>query len=104
MSYLFGNFGLAVDFESFYEDIRVEIGINWLCEAQAIQETITLKMADQGRSDVCVVFTMTLCALELKRTVISLLFQVIRLFTLAEQALKSYLKITCEFSASYLTK
>ena len=37
------------------------------------------KMADQGRSDVCVVFTMSLCALELKQTVISLLFQVKRL-------------------------
>ena len=33
-------------------------------------------MADQGRSDVCVVFTMSLCALELKQTVISLLNRV----------------------------
>ena len=42
------------------------------------KQTITLKMANQGRSDVCVVFAMTLCALELKQTVISLLFQAIR--------------------------
>ena len=32
-----------------------------------------------GGSDGCVVFTITLCALELKQTVISLLFQVVRL-------------------------
>ena len=41
---------------------------------------ITLKMADQGRSDFCVVFTMNLCALELKQLFISLLFQIIRLW------------------------
>ena len=29
-----------------------------------IQQTITLKMADKRRSDICVVFTMSLCALE----------------------------------------
>ena len=54
-------------------------------------------MADQGRSDVCVVFTMSLCALEFKQTIMSLLFQVIRLSKLSKQALKSYLMITCEF-------
>ena len=32
-----------------------------------------------GESDFCVAFTMSLCALELKRTLISLLFQIIRL-------------------------
>ena len=42
-----------------------------------IQYMITLKMADQGRSDFCVVFAMSRCALELKQTVISLLFQII---------------------------
>ena len=36
-------------------------------------------MADQGRSDFCVVFTMNLCALELEQTLISLPFEVIRL-------------------------
>ena len=33
-----------------------------------------LKMADQGRSGFCVVFTMNLCALKLKQTLISLPF------------------------------
>ena len=37
-------------------------------------------MADQGRSDFRVVFTMSLCLLELKRLLISLLFQIIRLW------------------------
>ena len=32
---------------------------------------------DQGRSDFCVVFTISLCALELKQTLISLVFQII---------------------------
>ena len=40
---------------------------------------ITLKIADQGMSDFCVVFTMNLCALELKQKLISLPFEVIRL-------------------------
>ena len=37
------------------------------------------KMADQGRSDFYVAFTMSLCALGLKQLLISLLFQIIRL-------------------------
>ena len=41
--------------------------------------TITLKMADQGRPDFYVVFTMSLCALGLKQLLISLLFQIIPL-------------------------
>ena len=49
------------------------------CRPRISEQTIMLKMADQGRSDFCVVFTMSLCALELKRTLISLLFQIIRL-------------------------
>ena len=36
------------------------------------------KDVDQGRSDFCVLFTMNLCTLELKQTLIGLLFQVIR--------------------------
>ena len=39
---------------------------------------------------------MSLCALELKQTLISLPFEVVRLFKLDEQALRSYLKLTCE--------
>ena len=40
--------------------------------------TITLKMADQGKSDFSVVFTMSLCALQLKQASTSFLFQIIR--------------------------
>ena len=39
---------------------------------------ITVKMADQLRSDFHVVFTMNLCALGLKQLLISLLFQIVR--------------------------
>ena len=48
-------------------------------------------MADQGWSEFCVVFTMNLCALELKQTLISLALKLVK------WALKSYLKIPCEF-------
>ena len=59
---------------------------------------ITLKMVDQGRSDFCVVFTMSHCALELKRMLISLPFEVIRLLIkLDKQTLKGCLKLTCEY-------
>ena len=50
-----------------------------------------LKVADQGRSDFCVVFTMNLSAPELKQTLISLPFEV------DKQALRSYFKLTCEY-------
>ena len=40
---------------------------------------ITLKMADQGKSDFCVVFTLSLWAVELKQALISLLFQITRI-------------------------
>ena len=43
------------------------------------QWTIKLKMADRERSDFCLDFTMSHCALELKQTLISLPFEVIRL-------------------------
>ena len=41
------------------------------------QQTITLKMADQGRSDFFIALTMSFCALESKQTLISSLFLVI---------------------------
>ena len=44
------------------------------------KQTITLKMADQGRSVFYVVFTMNLCTLDIKQTLISLLFQIIQLW------------------------
>ena len=46
-----------------------------LLQYETAKQMITLKMADQGRSDFCVVFTMSLCALELRS--VSLLFQII---------------------------
>ena len=42
------------------------------------KKTITLQMADQGRSDVYAVFTRSLSALELKQLLISLLFQIMQ--------------------------
>ena len=42
------------------------------------QLPITLKMEDQRSSDFCIVFTMSLCALELKQALISLLIQIIQ--------------------------
>ena len=44
-----------------------------------LQQTITLKMENQGRSDFYVVITMSLCPLGLKQLLISLLFQIIPL-------------------------
>ena len=57
---------------------------------------ITLKMADQRRSDFYVVITLSLCALGLKQLLISLLFQTIPALILDLRALRSYLKPICE--------
>ena len=55
-------------------------------------------MADQGRSDFYVVFTMSLCALGLKQSLISLLFQIDHTtLILGVHALRSYLKLVCEY-------
>ena len=43
-------------------------------------------------ADFCVVFTMSLCALESKKTLISY-----TALKLATQSLRSYLKVTCEY-------
>ena len=45
------------------------------------EQALKLFKGKKGRSDVCVVLTMNLCALELKQTLISMLFQVIRLWS-----------------------
>ena len=58
---------------------------------------ITQKMVDQERSDFCVVFTMILCSLKSKQTLISLPFQFTRLLKLGIKALESCLKLTCEY-------
>ena len=44
---------------------------------EQLKWTITLNMAEQRRSVFCVVFTMSLCALESKQRSISSLFEVI---------------------------
>ena len=56
------------------------------------QQTITLKMAYQGRCDFCVVFTMSLDALESNKFAISSH----RAFKLDKQALRNYLRVSCE--------
>ena len=53
-------------------------------------------MADQGRSDFCVVFTMNLCALELKQTLIVCISSHTALES-GKQTLRNYLKLTCEY-------
>ena len=58
---------------------------------------ITLKMANQERYDFCVIFTMSLCALESKQTSISLLY-----FKLGIQAPRSYLRLTCKYERHIL--
>ena len=55
------------------------------------------KMADQGRSDFYAVFTMSLSALGLRQLLISLLFQIIQALILCVHALRSYLKLICEY-------
>ena len=54
---------------------------------------------DGGPGEVrfCVALVMSLCQLELKQILISLLFQVIKALNLAINALRSYLKLTSEY-------
>ena len=54
-------------------------------------------MADYERSEFCVVFTISLCALELKKNVNKLAISSHTFLKLGKQALKSYVKITCDF-------
>ena len=54
-------------------------------------------MADQGRSDFYVVYTMSLCVLELKQTLISLLFQIHTALKIDLHTLGSYLRLMCEY-------
>ena len=57
---------------------------------------ITLKMADQGKSHFCVVFTTSLYALELKQRSISFLILSHMALMLTIQAVQSYLKQSCK--------
>ena len=53
-------------------------------------------MADQGRSDFCVVFAMSICALELKKNINKCAISTHTALNLRIHALRSYLKLTCE--------
>ena len=55
------------------------------------------RRSHRGRSDFYVVFTMSLCALELKQNVNKFAISSNTALKLGKQALKSYLKISCEF-------
>ena len=55
------------------------------------------KMVDHGRSDFCADFTMTLCALELKQALAGFAISSHTALKLAIQALRSYLKLPCEY-------
>ena len=59
-----------------------------------------LKMADKGRSDFYVVFTMSLCALRLKQLLISLNHTAL---ILGVRALRRHLKLICEYELHSLT-
>ena len=60
-------------------------------------------MVDQGRSDFYIVLTMSLCVLESKQMLISLLFQVIQFLKLGTQNLGSYKRLTCEYELDILS-
>ena len=62
-----------------------------------LQSTITLNTGDQGRYDFCVVFTMSLCAIKSQQNVNKLTISNHVALKLAIEALKSYLKLTCQY-------
>ena len=59
-------------------------------------------MADQGRSAFNVVFTMSLCALELKQLLISLLSANYMALISGVYAPRSYLKLICDYKLNRL--
>ena len=60
-------------------------------------------MVDQERSDICVVFTMSPCTPKIKQTFVSLLVSNHAAFKLAIQALRIYMKLTCEYEFHILS-
>ena len=60
-------------------------------------------MADQERSDFCVVFTMSFCTIESKQTLIKFAISTHTALKLGIQALRSYLKLTCEYELHTLS-
>ena len=69
-------------------------------------QTTTLKMADKGRSNAYIAFTVSLCAFELKRNVDQFAISSYTTLKLGMQTLRSYLKIMYEyeFHIPYQTK
>ena len=63
--------------------------------------TITLKMADQGRSDFCVVFTTSLCARGSKKNVNKSAISNRTSLKVGIHALRTYLKLTCEYELHF---
>ena len=59
-------------------------------------------MVDQGKSNFCVVFTMSLCALELKQPLISLFFLHHAAWKLRIHALRNCLTLICEHELQIL--
>ena len=64
--------------------------------------TITLKMADQERSDFGVVFITSLCALEFKETLISFAISNHTAFIIDVHSLRSCMRVTCEYEIHIL--
>ena len=58
---------------------------------------------DQGRSDFRVAFTMSLCTLKRKRTLVKFAIRSHMDLKLGIQALRSYLKLTCEYGRHILS-
>ena len=59
-------------------------------------------MADQGRSDIYVVFTMSLCALGLKTVVNKFVISNHTVLVLGVNAVRTYLKLICEYESHRL--
>ena len=62
----------------------------------------TLKMADQGRSDFYVAFTMSLCALELKTDVHKFAISRYKALKLGIQILRTYFQLICQYELHIL--
>ena len=59
-------------------------------------------MANQGRSDFCVVFTISLCALDPKTNVNKFAISSHTALKFGTQSLRSYSKVTCEYELHIL--
>ena len=66
LSKLTGTFALRT---TWLQSLRLGSLFSHYFTSSRNRRTITLKMVDKGKSDFCVVFTVSLCALELKQNV-----------------------------------